>query len=239
MDIGLSLCICFIQQSAVLGWLLTFGGQSWFALLTCRGLNSLCIPSSPPSSSLQAVNQSADSDLHASVAYGFLVSLSKPDRHMFQCCWISHPAMKSHFRLRFGPWIWLCCEARQKKAMARCVMQHLSDSLLSLIGDLNLLNSLTAFITVASTRFCLFTVPPLCTLQKHPNRSLVSFCYYRTVLRVWRIICRPPPPCTSRGGRSPTMLVFTVVWGDFASQWLHFNSGFFLGKGKKKSGVAV
>lgn len=71
------LCICFIHQSELFGWIgyLCLGGQSWFALLTCRGLNSLCIPSSPPPpppSSLQAVNQSADSDLHrdASVVSG-------------------------------------------------------------------------------------------------------------------------------------------------------------------------
>lgn len=53
-----------------------------------------------------------------------------------------------------------------RKATARCVMQHLSESLLSPVGDINLLNSLTTFITVTSCRFSLFAVPPLCTLQK-------------------------------------------------------------------------
>lgn len=153
VDVGLSLCICFIQQSAVLGWIgyLCLGDKAGLRYSHARAWTHSAYLPHPPLPPFRLWTS-----LLILICTGtLLVSLSKPvRRHMFQCCWIEHPAMKSHLRLRFGPWIWLCCEARQKKATARCVMQHLSYSL-SPIGDINLLSSLTAVITAASTRFCL------------------------------------------------------------------------------------
>lgn len=220
------LCICFIHQSELFGWIgySCLGDKAGLRYSHVVAWTHSAYLPQPPPSSLQAVNQSADSDLHrdASVVSGLPLKTCPSYVPVLLNPTSSH---KIPFQAEiWGPWkLAVVVKPDRRNAMARCVMQHLSDSLSSPVGDINLVNSSTTFFTVASSRFCLFAVPHFCTPRKHPDRCLVSFCYYWALLRV----CRPPPPQTSRGGRSPTTLVFTVVFGDLTSHWLHFNSGFF------------
>lgn len=221
------LCICFIHQSELFGWIgyLCLGDKAGLRYSHVGAWTHSAYLPHPPTPPTPLPPFRLLTSVLILICTGtppwFLVSLSKPVRHMFQFCWIQHPAIKSHFRLRvWGFEIGCSCEARQEK----CYGQMRDATSVWLIvksswwhQPCEQLDHFFSQLHPADSA-CL-----LSHLSAHRRSTLVSFCYYWALLRV----CRPPPPQTSRGGKSPTTLVFTVVFGDLTSRWLHFNSGFF------------